>query len=709
MKITRKLIKANYQQVLFVFLAFLTMVLVSYFYVSTIVQRQMLALGEETMNTTQTAVSASLSETELTFSNVTQNIENMFAMDRNNDEILYYLTTTNNFFKTERSPLPDCLKVYGYVRGEFLDGSGWIPPDDYSPPERPWYIGAEQSGHAIFFSEPYIDADTGGMCISFSQQVFDQIGNALGIIAIDLNLTRITDYIAGQQIANDGYGVLVDDAMRFTSHRDFALITTDMRLAGGGYPELAEMLRTGRPIAAERFIDSDGTDSIAFFRTIFNGWHIGVIIPRASYYEQVYSLGIVLSILGSVLMLSLCYILVRTRADQLRSDEESKSKSSFLARMSHEMRTPMNAIIGMTSLAQKSNNIDKIQEYLGKTNDAANHLLGVINDVLDMSKIEAGKLELSNAAFPLQSLLSQVQTVVGFKIDEKKQHFTVSVADDVPNIIITDQQRLAQILTNLLSNANKFTPEGGDIALNVRKIEGDASQCVLQIEVADNGIGISKEQQARLFKSFEQADNSISRKYGGTGLGLAISKKIIDLMQGNAWIESELGAGARFIFTAAVGIGDVGDLPESSVLSGTGADESTPSAPIFAGKHALLAEDVEINREILIALLSDTGIVIDCAENGRQACEMFRSGADLYDLIFMDVHMPEVDGYEATRRIRAMSDVPKSKDIPIIAMTANVFKEDIDKCLAAGMNDHVGKPIELNNVLAKMKHYLLYQ
>jgi len=697
----KKLITENYPQVLIVFLAFLTMVLVSYFYVSNIVQRQMLTIGEETMNTIQTSVTASLSESELMFSSVSQETKTLLINGESNQDILEFLVSTNNYYGEERSLRSDFLKVYAYIRGEFLDGSGWVPPDDYVPMQRPWYIGAAENGDGIYFSEPYVDADTGGICISFSQQLLDKDGNSFGIVAIDLNLTRITDYISSQEIANNGYGVLVDDNLNFTTHRDNLLIGAKMEEAGGGYDRLARMLTEQRTLSAERFMDVDGTDSIAFFRTIFNGWHIGVIIPRASYLGQVYNLAIVLGSLGFVLMLILSYMLIRFHTDKMRSEEESRSKSSFLARMSHEIRTPMNAVIGMITIAKKSKTMDEVEVCLDKINDSANHLLGVINDVLDMSKIEAGKMELSEMEFLFQDMITQVTTVMNFKLEEGRQNFSVRINENVPKFIIADKQRLAQVITNLLSNANKFTPEGGNIRLSVYQIEDAGSRCKLQVEVEDDGIGISMEQQARLFRSFEQADNSISRKYGGTGLGLAISKKIIDLMDGEIWIESEPEKGSKFIFTINVGVGASENEKED-----TGLTDTEYAMDLFAGKHILAADDVEINREILIALLDGTGVTIDSVENGREACDKFAANPEIYDLILMDLHMPEMDGYEATRVIRTMK-LAKARTIPIIAMTANVFREDIEKCMLAGMNDHVGKPLDINTIIAKMKHYLL--
>jgi len=519
-----------------------------------------------------------------------------------------------------------------------------------------------------------------------------------------------------------------------------------------------------------------------------------------------------------------------------QAEQSSEAKGNFLARMSHEMRTPMNAIIGMTSIGRSSEDPDKKEYCLEKISDASKHLLGVINDILDMSKIESGKFELSNSEFDFEKMLLRVINVVNFRVEEKKQNLVVKIDKDLPQYVVADEQRLAQVVTNLLSNAVKFTPEEGCITLEVNRISEENRHCALRIAVSDTGIGIAPEQQAKLFHSFEQADGSITRKFGGTGLGLAISKTIVEMMGGEIRVESEVNNGSRFFFTINVEKGQdsrrwllspdvnwgnlrvltVDDSPDvleffESVsqtlnvdcdVAGSGLDAlslleknrdnqpyniifvdwkmpkmngieltrrikesfgtntvvimissaewneieaealsagvdrfvSKPLFPslivncineclgsqqhslldesaknysgIFGGLRILLAEDVEINREVLMEMLRETGVEIDCTADGRQAYHKFKEHPDAYDLIFMDIHMPEMDGYEATRRIRALP-IPEAQRIPILAMTANVFREDIEKCLEAGMNDHVGKPIDLDKICEKMKKYLL--
>jgi len=375
----------------------------------------------------------------------------------------------------------------------------------------------------------------------------------------------------------------------------------------------------------------------------------------------------------------------------------SEAKSNFLATMSHEMRTPMNAIIGMSSIGKNAKNIGRKDESFEKIEKASKHLLGVINDVLDMSKIEAGMLTLDEVPFSIEDIIVNVSIVHHFHFEKKNQIFHYHIKPDVPKTVIADDQRLAQVLTNLVSNATKFTPENKYIRLEVQLESKDEDSCMLRFNVIDQGIGLSSSQQENLFQSFVQADSNTTRKYGGTGLGLAISKHIVQLMGGKIWIESELGKGATFSFNVKA------TLPKE--VSESIIDVFDEELPDFSDKILLLAEDVDINREIVLVSLEDTKLNIECAENGAEALTMFGNNPERYDLIFMDVHMPIMDGHEATRRIRAL-DFPHAKTVPIVAMTANVFKEDINKCLEAGMNGHLGKPLDLPVVINTLKTYL---
>ena len=395
------------------------------------------------------------------------------------------------------------------------------------------------------------------------------------------------------------------------------------------------------------------------------------------------------------------------------AEAANRAKSSFLAVMSHEMRTPMNAIIGMTTIGKNSGDKERKDYAFEKIWDAAVHLLSVINDVLDISKIESNRLGLNLVEFNLEKMLQRVIDIINFRMDEKHQKFTVNVAGGIPHLVLGDDHRLSQVILNLLSNAVKFSPEYGEIGLDIVLLGEDNGIFELCITVSDNGIGITPEQQEKLFTAFEQADSGIKREFGGTGLGLSISKHIIELMGGRIWIESEIKKGSKFIFTVKLESREknTGFMPvsgnnyENAGLDAGGAKDEIEMSGRFAGKKMLVAEDVEINREIIISLLEDTGISIDCAENGQEAVDIITASPDKYDVILMDIQMPKMDGLEATRQICALT-AGRLEHLAIIAMTAHVFKSDVEECLEAGMDDHIGKPVDIEDVFKKLNKYI---
>ena len=522
---------------------------------------------------------------------------------------------------------------------------------------------------------------------------------------------------------------------------------------------------------------------------------------------------------------------IRERTEMLEcAVAASKAKSDFLSSMSHEIRTPMNAIIGMVAIGKASTDIERKDYCLSRIDNASKHLLGIINDILDISKIEAGKFQLSYEEFNFEAMIQKVIGIISFRADEKHHRLTVFIDKRIPYNIIGDDQRISQVVANLATNAIKFTPDGKSIRVEANLAGVENGNYKIQVAVKDEGIGLSKDQQATLFKSFQQAESSTSRKYGGTGLGLAISKHIVTAMGGDIWVESELGKGSTFTFnffarqgaekwrnpllrdvnmsnvnllvvddeketlesfvnitqqlevacdTASTGFeamqkidskkydicfidwalpdvdgielsrritADSSGRPMLVLFSATEWDEIEQDAmaagvtrflakPFFVSTTAecinkclssavnqvdelitgemvsfkdyciLLVEDLEINREIVMAMLEPTEVEIVCAEDGVEAVQKWGAEPERYELILMDVQMPNMDGYEATQQIRRF-DRQEAKKIPIIAMTANVFREDIEKCLEAGMSDHIGKPLDTDELLSKLQRYL---
>jgi signal transduction histidine kinase/CheY-like chemotaxis protein len=519
------------------------------------------------------------------------------------------------------------------------------------------------------------------------------------------------------------------------------------------------------------------------------------------------------------------------------AEDANNAKRQFLSNMSHEIRTPMNAIIGMTRIAQSTNDLKKIKASLDKVEVSSEHLLGIINDILDLSKIDAGKFELLNETFDLEKTLADVVGAVSVQADAKEQNLFVKMENNIPRDLTGDSMRLGQVIANLLTNAVKFTPKGGGISLNARAKSRAGKKIELEFFVTDSGIGMTPDQLKHLFQAFEQADGTITKRYGGTGLGLAISKKIVNMMGGEISVESKFNGGSRFTFNVFMEVfGEeketVADIAEkygrrkakvlvvddsreileyiSSVLrsndiacqtasSGPDAIQKARQAiaegrpfniifmdyrmqdmdgletsrrikalrddhsviimismyemdkienaaakiginkflpkPIFPSailnaineiigggarktvrreearklnfnyKSVLIAEDIEINREILANMLEPSKIKTTMAADGQEALSLFQRDPYAFDLILMDVQMPKMDGYAATRAIRACG-LPRAKEIPILALTANAFKEDIDAALASGMNGHLIKPISDKKLFDELSKYL---
>ncbi|HRD65961.1 MAG TPA: ATP-binding protein [Candidatus Competibacter sp.] len=380
-------------------------------------------------------------------------------------------------------------------------------------------------------------------------------------------------------------------------------------------------------------------------------------------------------------------------AAKREADSANRIKGEFLANMSHEIRTPMNAILGLTHLALDAPS-EKQREYLTKINGSAELLLNILNDILDFSKIEAGKLSLESVDFDLHQVSGRLSSAIGAQASEKGLDFEIMIAPETPRYLQGDPLRLEQVLMNLANNAVKFT-ERGSVTVSIAIIAEAGDKAMLRYAVSDTGIGLAPEQQERLFRAFSQADTSTSRKFGGTGLGLAISKRLVELMGGEIGVESEHGKGSTFYFSAPFARGKDRAATDLQRVA------ARPEPARLRGARVLVAEDNRLNQQVVCEFLARAGAGVAVAGNGLEAVEVARLQS--FDAVLMDMQMPVMDGLQAARELRK---IPHFADTPIIALTANVFRTDIEQCIAAGMNDHIGKPIKVDDLFAKLEKWL---
>ena len=382
------------------------------------------------------------------------------------------------------------------------------------------------------------------------------------------------------------------------------------------------------------------------------------------------------------------------------AEKANQAKTTFLSSVSHEIRTPMNAIIGLDNIALNDPEVsDKAKEYLEKIEASSQHLLGIINDILDMSRIESGSMMIKKEEFSFREAIGQVNTIIGGQCRDKGVDYKCNINGNVDDYYMGDVMKLKQVIINILGNSVKFTPEGGEIRFDIEECAKNDRMTTLKMIFADTGIGMSKEFLPHIFDAFSQEDSSAANKYGSTGLGMPITKSLVELMNGNIEVESEKGRGTTFTITVTLERSD-----GKSIKREKGRPDSKQAQ--FKDRRILLAEDVSINAEIMMTMLASRDIKTDHAENGKIAVSLFADHEPgYYDAVLMDIRMPEMDGLEATKIIRAM-DREDAKTIPIIALTANAFDEDVQRSMQAGLNAHLSKPVEPDLLFEKLDSFM---
>ena len=454
---------------------------------------------------------------------------------------------------------------------------------------------------------------------------------------------------------------------------------------------IREGLRSERVISFRYLVNLDGEESFEMIK------FAGVRHPEDRDDNIVHAVGMCFADVDGETRRSLQQ--TKALAEALEAAEEaSRAKTVFLSNMSHEIRTPMNAIIGLDSIALSNPNIpQETREELEQIGVSAKHLLGIINDILDMSRIESGRLALTDGEFAIAKTLEQVNTIIGGQCSDKGIDYECHVKGELADYYIGDDMKLRQVMINVLGNAVKFTPAGGKVTFTVEEVARAAGMSTLQLTVADTGIGISEDYLPKIFEAFSQEDSSAANKYGSTGLGLSITKNLVELMGGTISVQSEKGVGTTFTLTVTLANSDRHDV------AATGDDPAAGGHTHLEGRRVLLAEDVEVNAEIMVVLLDMHGMEADIAENGQVAVDKFASHEPgYYSAVLMDMRMPVMNGLEATEAIRGMDRADAAR-IPIIALTANAFDEDVQRSMQAGLDAHLSKPVEADALFATLE------
>ena len=574
----------------------------------------------------------------------------------------------------------------------------WEQKEKFDPTKRDWYTKAMTYPDKAVIASPYHSADDGKTIITVAKAVGNEKKTVVGIdIAIEalqplVDAVSVNDMRDCMMIAPNGY-------ILYRNHSD----DDSLALSQSALKKISEraLVHSG-----SFFFKGDSGRTLALSVSVHADWRVVVIakpgVLRQTDFRLRMFCGMLTCGFAIIALIYIGLVLYRFHVDDsnmIETEAVSRAKSTFLLNMSHDIRTPMNAIIGFTNLAlEHVNDTAKVNEYLKKTAVANEHMLSLLNDILDMSRIESGNIHLEEDPCDIKSLLNDCAVVMRGQAEAKEQKFTMELHEVHSTPVICDRLRLQQVIVNLTRNAIKYTQKGGEIKVIARQLNSWKGKTDFEINVQDNGPGISPEMQRELFKPLTRDFTTGSKKTDGAGLGLAITKNIVTLMGGSLTLNSDPGHGSTFTVRLSLRLAKT---PKKAHDEAKGTDSGDKSSKLI-----LLVEDNDINRDIAVELLKIMGYKYDIANNGMEAVEKFSNApTGTYSLILMDVQMPVMDGNEATRKIRSLGK-PDSPTIPIIAMTANAFDEDRAKAISSGMNEHLSKPVQADTLASTLKKYI---
>ena len=634
-------------------------------------------------------------------------VDHMVRNDVPTDQIQQYLVEeTNEQIETFNF---DYTGLYGYVGGEYLDGLNWVPDEDYEPTERDWYRQAVAANGDTIIVSPYVDAQTGEVVITITRM----LSNGEDVVAVDLTLENIQEMAQSLNVREEGYGFIFDKDGLIIASEEEEYKGHNLNEIGGMSELLDRAVETGDGYFQ---IDINGSANTVFVQTVLDQWYVVIIIDNAELYsETVQQIAVNFLICVAIFaLISLFYVLgyrkdrrinasiAKMREDEQRreyeakvlkfekesADEANRAKSDFLAQMSHEIRTPINAVIGMDEMILRETTDPDIRDYALDIKSAGKALLSLVNGVLDFSKIESGKMEITPTDYRTEELIDDVVNMIEDRAEKKYLEFHLEIDGNIPKGLHGDDIRIEQVITNLLTNAVKYSDQGSvTLKMDCEKIEND--ECTLFVEVRDTGIGIREEDMDKLFESFQRLDERKNRNIEGTRLGMAIVQGILSMMGSKIEVQSEYGKGSVFSFRLKQGVVDPepigeyrrhrGELPEK--------DETRMLRVIRA--DVLVVDDNDMNLKVAKGLMKRLNLVPDTVNSGKKAIDMI--GNKHYDIILMDHMMPVLDGIETLKILRENKLIDDSTTV--IALTANAISGAREMYINEGFRDYMSKPI----------------
>jgi signal transduction histidine kinase/CheY-like chemotaxis protein len=663
---------------------------------------------ENSLAFTENEILATFREAEIFLSSYSEIIRNMLLRGEDADTISAYMASINVFL-TNNLNHEGLIGTHGFFHslGDiYITGGNWTLPKNFNPRETEWYKLADSAKGKAAVSDPYKSVFHPINILTFSRYLFDDNGSPLGVVCLDLDFNKISKDTVAINFTENSYGFLLNHKLEIIAHPASYAANNQVINVENGLTELLPDLEQGLNIYAYKMKNYMYEDCIVFIKGIKQGWHLGIIIPVKEYYENIFKIAVFL-IIGEILMaVFLCSLLYHIYKAKIDSDKKTQQKSNFLATMSHEIRTPLNAILGMTEIQmQNSAQPPAASEAFIKINNSGNLLLNIINDILDLSKIETGKFELTPVKYEFASLINDVVQLNHIRYEGNAVDFIVEVDENTPASLVGDELRIKQILNNLLSNAFKYTNQGA-VTLNA------SAECVtragtvlvtLIFKIIDTGQGMTPKQVENLFNEYTHFNMEANRTTEGAGLGMTVTRNLVNMMNGQINIKSAVGEGTAVTVrlpqkTPGIGVREVigkemtEGLKQFKLGNVIQLKKSQVKHEFMPYGSVLIVDDVETNLYVAKGLMAPYGLKIALASSGFEAIEKVKTGG-VYDIIFMDHMMPKLDGIETTRIIRELGYTH-----PVVALTANALAGQAEVFLKNGFDGFISKPIDIRQL-----------